>query len=109
VENTLLDWVRNTIQETMDKYNIKVTDISTCWTDGKALGALIDRMLKDKFGEDIAQTILDYERDVIFSKLSSLELNNNLVNIANEHLEVPNLISAESLQNGPEKLSMCKL
>lgn len=110
VEKSMLNWVQDIISEYTEKYGFSVGDISSSWSDGKALGAVIDKLMKEKFRNDLEEMFkyFNYERDVINTTKSKSEINEHLVSVANDQLEIPNLIDSDILEKGPEKLSMCK-
>ncbi|KAF0974880.1 hypothetical protein FDP41_006354 [Naegleria fowleri] len=108
LEKEMIGYINSIISEYTEKYKFNVNDISSSWADGKALGAVIDRLLREKFNGDIEafKAFFNYERDVIYTDKSHAEINSHLVDVANDHLDIPELIHSNILEKGPEKLSM---
>lgn len=106
LEKTILDWVREVIKDYMSDFNFTIDDLSESWKDGKALGALVDKLLEGKEKKQGIPNTFDYEKEVIGSTDPLLQVHENLLNCASENLNIPAIVSAEALERGPEKLSM---
>ena len=90
----LLKWVQGKLLDYKDEFKVK--DFTKSWQDGKALSALIST-LKPK--------ALKY-KDINFVEKSPLEINTDAIRIAEEELDIPEIIDPEDITETPEELSV---
>ncbi|KAG2392244.1 hypothetical protein C9374_012496 [Naegleria lovaniensis] len=90
----LLRWVQEKLKPYENEFVVK--DFTHSWQDGKALSALIST-LKPK--------ALKYKK-IDFVNTTPLEINTNAIRIAEEELDIPEIIDPEDITDAPEELSL---
>ena len=90
----LLKWVQEKLVPYAGEFLVK--DFTSSWQDGKALAALIST-LKPR--------ALKYKK-IDFVNTTPLEINRESIRIAEEELDIPEIIDPEDITDSPEELSL---